>query len=384
MTQVESTTTQALLCYQCSKCSSVCPAFRIGEFVPRSLVLEVMTKGMETAAQDKTIWGCKTCGNCLICPMMIDIPTLVLDVRAYAFTKGNLPPETKTEHRRIFSLAQRLMARGTPATVSWPLNHQKHVEKGPVGLFAGLLPVWDQLMYNYELDLTTGLRAVLEALNTIGVIPAIPPGFKDSGHDMYHGGDRATFLTLAEHNRDIIKKAGIETLVVINPEDYYMLKTVYPRFLTGFSTKIVFWTEYLVENAFIDKAREKAFFFEEVVAAYHDPCKLGRLSKIYDSPRKILENIPGVRLVSLRNEREYAPCCGVTGFLGCDDGSLYLRHERIAEVLASGASVLVTACPSCASHYTCASASMPDQALTVVDLATLLGKQLFKLNRVKP
>lgn len=338
---------------------------------------------------DKTIWLCKNCHACTICPMAIDIPGMVLLARIGALKNNNPPPASKTGHRRIFNLAQKIQAASPvpPVANKWPLNHQKFTEKGPVALYTGLMPVWDNLMYNYDLNFITGLRAILEALNLIGVEPAIPAGFKDSGHDTYYGGDEDTFIALARYNRDLVEKIGIQTLIVVNPEDYHAIKNLYPKYLGEFPAQVIFWTDFLVEKGFVERLRLQSYLDVELQVAYHDPCKLGRVSGIYDSPRKILESIPGVKIVKFRSEKEMAPCCGVTAFIGCDDGSLYLRHERLKEARDLGVDVLVTTCPSCVSHYTCALASMQAPAgkqpkeLKVSDLATFLGTRLFHLDK---
>jgi len=79
-------------------------------------------------------------------------------------------------------------------------------------------------------------------------------------------------------------------------------------------------------------------------------------------------------------EMEAAPCCGVTAFIGCDDKTLYLRHERLKEAESAGAEILVTPCPSCVSHYSCACLSVTGGAKVpkVMDLASFLGQRLFK------
>lgn len=373
---------KTLLCYQCSKCSSVCPAFRINQFNPRTFVLEAVQNGMDGAAADPSIWGCRSCGACEICPMGIDIPGAVLAARAGALSRSNLPPPTKTGHRRIFNLAQRIQARSglPPVSNAWPRNGQKFTEKGDVALFTGILPAWDALMYNYDLHQTAGLQAVLEALNICEIEPAIPAEFKDSGHDLYYGGDVDSFMELARHNQAVMERAGVHTVIVVNPEDYHVMKNLYPRYLTGFTQDIIFWTDVLVKKGFIERLRYQAYLDVDLVAAYHDPCKLGRFNKIYDSPRTILENLPGVRLQALTDERDMAPCCGVTAFIGCDEGSLYLRHERLRDVIEAGVDLMVTTCPSCVSHYHCATLSLPagDKPFVVEDLSTFMAKRLFK------
>ncbi|MBN2151691.1 MAG: (Fe-S)-binding protein [Candidatus Lokiarchaeota archaeon] len=381
---------RTLLCYQCSKCTSVCPAFRIAQFNPRSFILAAVNGGIDAVAKDKTIWGCRNCSSCQVCPMGIDIPSMVLLARLRSLRNDNAPPAAKTGHRRIFNLAQRIQAASPvpPVTNKWPLNHQKFTERGKVALYTGLMPIWDNLMYNYDLDFVTGLRAVLEAMNLVGVEPAIPAGIKDSGHDVYYGGDESTFISLAQYNRDVVEKLGIETLVVVNPEDYHAMKHLYPKYLGPMSADVVFWTDFLVEKGFVEKLRYQAYLDVEIHAAYHDPCKLGRRSGIYASPRVILENMPGIKLVQLRDEKELAPCCGVTAFIGCDDGSLYLRHERLKEARDLGVDLLVTTCPSCVSHYSCALASLQPldnsqkaKPLQVVELGTLMGTRLFHFDK---
>jgi heterodisulfide reductase subunit D len=165
------------------------------------------------------------------------------------------------------------------------------------------------------------------------------------------------------------------------------MKHLYPKYIGSTAPEVVFWTDFLVERGFVEKLRYQAYLDIEIHAAYHDPCKLGRRSNIYDSPRTILENMPGIKIVKFKDEKELAPCCGVTAFIGCDDGSLYLRHERLKEARDLGVDILVTTCPSCVSHYSCALASLqppkddqPVKPLKVVELGTILGTRLFHFN----
>jgi len=49
---------------------------------------------------------------------------------------------------------------------------------------------------------------------------------------------------------------------------------------------------------------------KDIKVTYHDPCELGRLNKIYDPPRQLLENIPNTQIIEPFRTRINAWCCG--------------------------------------------------------------------------
>jgi len=88
----------------------------------------------------------------------------------------------------------------------------------------------------------------------------------------------------------------------------------------------------------------------DVKVTYHDPCDLGRHLGVYEAPRNVIRAIPGVEFVEMPRNREDARCCGA-------GGDLRLTFPEIATTMAAtrirmdaeatGATVIVTACPSC-------------------------------------
>ena len=81
-------------------------------------------------------------------------------------------------------------------------------------------------------------------------------------------------------------------------------------------------------------------------AAYDDPCHLLHGQKIKDQPRQLLAAIPGLELVPLV---EADMCCGSAGTYNVTQPALSkaLLDRKMANVLASGAEMLVTANPGC-------------------------------------
>jgi heterodisulfide reductase subunit D len=82
---------------------------------------------------------------------------------------------------------------------------------------------------------------------------------------------------------------------------------------------------------------------------YHDPCELGRDTQTYNEPRKILEAIPGLKIVEFESTREQTWCCGGGGGVkGLDfDLSVEIAGDKVKQANDVGAKVIISACPSC-------------------------------------
>jgi glycolate oxidase iron-sulfur subunit len=83
-----------------------------------------------------------------------------------------------------------------------------------------------------------------------------------------------------------------------------------------------------------------------VKAAYHDACHLGHAQGITRQPRDLLREIPGLELVELRDA---GTCCGSAGVYNLlqPDAARALGARKADSVLASGASLVISANPGC-------------------------------------
>lgn len=106
---------------------------------------------------------------------------------------------------------------------------------------------------------------------------------------------------------------------------------------------------------------------------YHDPCHLGRHSKLYEPPREIIRSIPGVELIEMKNNKELARCCGAgAGVKTANPAvSLEIAKRRVEEATQTGADILVSACPFCEQNLKEAAAAMGAK-LRVIDVSELL------------
>jgi glycolate oxidase iron-sulfur subunit len=83
-----------------------------------------------------------------------------------------------------------------------------------------------------------------------------------------------------------------------------------------------------------------------VKAAYHDACHLAHAQRITRQPRELLGEIPGLELVELRDA---GTCCGSAGVYNLlqPEAARELGARKADSVLASGASLVISANPGC-------------------------------------
>ena len=199
------------------------------------------------------------------------------------------------------------------------------------------------------------------------------------GGRAYEWGYQGEITKYAEHNAQMWKTAGIKTVVTSCSECYQTFKVLYDKIKKKpRDIEILHITEYL--DRLIKEGKIKPSKKIPMKVTYHDPCHLGRLAEswihwegkeikilgqfialdppkefrrgangVYDPPRNIINNIPGLKLVEMDRIREYAWCCGAGG--GVDvaypDFAIWTATERIKEAETTGAEALVTACPWC-------------------------------------
>ncbi|HXR39610.1 MAG TPA: (Fe-S)-binding protein, partial [Terracidiphilus sp.] len=115
---------------------------------------------------------------------------------------------------------------------------------------------------------------------------------------------------------------------------------------------------------------------EPAKIVFHDPCYLGRYRNVYEQPRTIAA-LAGTIVEAPRNhERSF--CCGAGGglaFLGEETGER-VSHNRAAELTATGAQTVATACPFCNSMFRDALAEQGEAAPQLFDIAQLAARGL--------
>jgi len=234
----------------------------------------------------------------------------------------------------------------------------------------------------FDEDLAKIGRLSVTILNEAGVDIGILPG-KDElccggrANDM---GYRGEFIKYAENNIEAWTNAGVKTIITSCSDCYYTFKNLYSQ--VGSKFEVLHTTEFI--NRLIEEGKLKFTKPVPLTVTYHDPCHLGRLGEryipwkgeekkirtqiitheppkhriygadgIYEPPRNILNNIPGLKLVEMERIREYSWCCGAGGGVkeGYPDFALWTAGERIEEAKSTGAQAIVSACPWCKRNF---------------------------------
>jgi Fe-S oxidoreductase len=258
---------------------------------------------------------------------------------------------------------------------------------------------------SYNKDMWKLAKATVKILQKAGVDFGI--GYENEtccGGRAYQMGYKEDFLNQAKKNMDMLKKAGVKTLVTSCADGYQAFKVLYDKYNLKGDLEVLHITELMAR--LIKEGKLKLNKKVNLNVTYHDPCYLGRLSEpwihwkgkkipgekfvfdppkeyrrgtngVYEPPRDILKGIPGVKLTEMVRIKEYAWCCGAGG--GVNESNpefaLWTAQERIEEAESTGAEAIVTACPWCEKTFNEA-IKESGSSLKVYDIVEIVEKAI--------
>ncbi len=367
--------TRVHLCLDCGKCTVVCPVARYNpRFNPRLIVQRnVGDNGFEVC--DESIWDCLNCNMCLErCNYRVEFSEFIRILRTVAFTKG---AEMWCSHGGAMQSLMHLMARQDlhQRRTDWISPDIELSKEYETVVFVGCAPYFDILFSDINVNILDGVRGVLKLLNHAHVPFNLLDNERCCGRDLLLCGDREGFMAVAQANLAEFARRGVKVAITVCPECYYSLKIYYPKMLGDIGTEIIYWTEAiapLLRTGEVQHGERKG------KVTYHDPCTLGRGSRIFDSPRQILSAVGGLELVEMEYCRERSLCCGASSWVHCGATNRKIQEERLTQAEATGAEILVTSCPKCQIHLKCAQQSRSEKIsnVDIQDLASLVAGSL--------
>lgn len=168
-------------------------------------------------------------------------------------------------------------------------------------------------------------ESTVRVLTRNGYDVVIPRKQRCCGALHVHAGDRDTGKQLAKQNIEAFRDADV---VLVNAAGCGCALQEYPELFRNdpewrekaedFSEKVVDVSKFLVDHGY---RKPKAEMKTRVT--YHDACHLAHGQGVWEEPRRLLEDIPGVEMVTLPDADR---CCGSAGIYN-------LTHPKMAGAL---------------------------------------------------
>jgi Fe-S oxidoreductase len=270
----------------------------------------------------------------------VEIINNVMGMRRMLAEVGTIPPSLKT-------IAGSLHSQGNPWSgprdqrTAWikDVEVPTFSEQTEYFLFVCCTSCFDARSQNIA-------RSVAKALTAAGISFGII-GNEESccGEAIRKVGDEQLFQNLAQANIQLYNSKGVKKIIVTSPHCLYTFKNEYPEL--GGEWEVFHYSEILASA--VSEGKLKLSGSDAGAVTFHDPCYLGRHTKLYDPPRQLLQSLPGAELKELARTKNKSVCCqGGGGRVWMETAAGERFAElRINDAVATGAKTLVTACPYC-------------------------------------
>ncbi len=368
---------QAYSCVECGRCMEHCPANSTGKLLnPKEIVLGLRSYLNECGpASEEPLLGkynaqeaafqCTTCGACEFqCPVGIEHVPILVGLRRGAVNTG----AWQDDHGAKLFLA---LERGSNALGMSTAERDKFIGKNALPFFDGTQEycMWLGCMGAYDPRGREIVLALVRVMRYLGVSFGVLRKERCTGDPVRRLGNDLLFEQLADANLEAMAQNKVKRIVSICPHCVRTIQEDWKAY--GTPPEVEHHSEFLARHASqLSPVQNKG----KIV--FHDPCYLGRYRGVYEEPRRIAA-LAG-DLVEAPRSRERSFCCGAGGglaFLGEEKGER-VSEVRAAELAATGAKIVVAACPFCNTMFRDAFAAKGYGAPELMDIAQLIARGL--------
>ena len=352
-------------CAVCGRCTDNCPAHISGKILSPMHVAEELKGHLLDVGPDiadgkikpedtepvignsipeQMIWDCVTCGACETeCPVMVEHIDIIMDMRRYKVMEESQMPETAMNV--LMNLEQRGHPwRGTQFTrTDWmkDMDIQTMAENPNVDvlLWVGCTPALEERSQNI-------VRSMASVLKRAGVDFAVLADEEGcTGDPARRIGNEYLFQIMAKQNIETLNRYSPKKILTMCPHCFNTIKNEYPQF--GGNYEVVHYSQFVEQ--LIKEGKIKLIKDINLTMAYHDSCYLGRHNGIYEEPRNIAKEVPGLVVKEMDRNRQRGFCCGAGGghmWLE-EEGGRRINHVRTEQFLETDTDVIGVSCPFC-------------------------------------
>lgn len=384
---------ESLYCINCGSCLNFCPVYaEVGSkygykyLGGRGVVFGAFHGDLEKAEEGglSLCIGCQKCVNA--CPVKMRTPDMVWKLRQQAVAKEGL---SKTKDF-VFSALTRKQAlplvsklanmfggvmledanKGMTSKVA--LNSMGMPKERVIPRFKGM-----------TFAETAQPKAITNPVKKVGFYPGCVVNYTDTnlGEALLHvlgennvevkigkedlccgipsivSGDLAHAKEMALKNINTYSAFDIDALVFVCPSCAVAFKEEYPKLFANASPQIQEKVKNLAQkvkdiNEFLLHDIELKLPEQPVTetVTYHDPCHLARSLNVKEEPREILQKIPGVNFVEMKDADM---CCGFGGSFSLSyyELSHRINEDKLKNIADTQATTLATSCPGCMIHF---------------------------------
>lgn len=211
--------------------------------------------------------------------------------------------------------------------------------------------------------------AVVDAAHNVLEMAGTPPSdlpVESGGMVEFDLGDEDAARRAAMAVADAIDTSGASVIVTTDPTLAYVIRFGYPVLGIATTVPVMHLTEFLIERPVLSSAGPSL----DVV--FHDPPWLARGLGVVDAPREILRRVGGVNLLEPMMAGRLAASDGPLAGYPDADAAYAIARERVEELRATGADLIVSASPYSESNLAAAAGG----SIEVVDVAEFLASRI--------
>jgi Fe-S oxidoreductase len=370
---LELTDGAASSCFQCGVCTAVCPWSLVrDDTIPVRVLLRQAQLGLPMT--DEALWLCTTCAQCeALCPRGVDISAVIRGLRYIAWDERTIPEGLPTllwsVHWNDNPWSQPPSERSQWAKdIALPAYDP---DKHEILLYVGCTSSYDRRAQQIALSLARVLRAAGVSFGYLGEDePCCGESVLSVGHVRF-------FQEMAQKAIDVFGERGVTRLVTLSPHCYDVFLNHYP-WPKGPKTapQVYHYTQYVAE--LIESERLKFTKSIDHIITIQDPCYLVRHNREIDASRRILDAVPGTRIVEMLHSGLDGLCCGGGGgrmWMETDAGERF-SDIRIEEAQKVDAQIVATACPFCIVCLEDSVKSLKVRDLRILDVAEILAQSV--------